>query len=103
MNWFDVQTDRGWACDCGDYTGGDAPVFLCVGEWIRNVRNPGSSRSKVSLEHYVCALAGGEGAPLTPEVVIASVHCNDAVELAAQVNALILAVEHRCALCQRSA
>mmetsp|Transcript_23393 Transcript_23393/g.58507 ORF Transcript_23393/g.58507 Transcript_23393/m.58507 type:complete len:493 (-) Transcript_23393:89-1567(-) len=48
--------------------GSSAPVFLCV---------------------------GGEGPPLTSNSVISSVHCNDAVELAQTVGALMIAVEHR--------
>jgi pimeloyl-ACP methyl ester carboxylesterase len=50
------------------YWSGDGPVFLCV---------------------------GGEGPPLTWQVLVASDHCNDMVELAPQVGALMLALEHR--------
>ena len=46
----------------------DAPIFLCV---------------------------GGEGPPLTFEVLIASDHCNDMTELAPKHGALMLALEHR--------
>jgi hypothetical protein len=38
---------------------------------------------------------GGEGPPLDASVLTASVHCNDAVELAASQHALLLALEHR--------
>lgn len=52
------------------YWNGDenAPIFLCV---------------------------GGEGPPLDRSVLVASVHCNDMVELAPQHGALMLALEHR--------
>jgi hypothetical protein len=46
----------------------DAPVFICV---------------------------GGEGPPLDGSAVVASVHCNDAVELAPSLGALVVALEHR--------
>lgn len=46
----------------------DAPVFLCV---------------------------GGEGPPLDESVLVASVHCNDMIELGARRGALLLALEHR--------
>ena len=48
--------------------GSNAPVFLCV---------------------------GGEGPPLDGSVVVASVHCNVAVEWLPATGALMLAVEHR--------
>ena len=47
---------------------GTGPVFLCV---------------------------GGEGPPLDASVLVASPHCNDMVELAPRVGALMLAIEHR--------
>ena len=46
----------------------DSPVFLCV---------------------------GGEGPPLDWKVLVSSVHCNDMTELASQVGALMVALEHR--------
>jgi len=48
--------------------GSSAPVFLCV---------------------------GGEGPPLDGSAVVASVHCNDAVELIVEMKALMFALEHR--------
>eukprot|EP00050_Salpingoeca_kvevrii_P011084 m.12573 g.12573 ORF g.12573 m.12573 type:complete len:498 (-) comp3244_c0_seq2:128-1621(-) len=48
--------------------GSDAPVFVCV---------------------------GGEGPPLDGSVVVASVHCNVAVELLPKTGALMVALEHR--------
>mmetsp|Transcript_5464 Transcript_5464/g.13044 ORF Transcript_5464/g.13044 Transcript_5464/m.13044 type:complete len:571 (-) Transcript_5464:204-1916(-) len=42
---------------------------------------------------FVCV--GGEGPPLDASSLVASPHCNDAVELAAVVGALLVAVEHR--------
>lgn len=42
---------------------------------------------------FLCV--GGEGPPLGPEALVASVHCNDAVELAPVVGALLVAAEHR--------
>jgi hypothetical protein len=46
----------------------DAPVFLCV---------------------------GGEGPPLDYMVLVASDHCNDMIELASKLGALMVALEHR--------
>ncbi|EDQ86489.1 uncharacterized protein MONBRDRAFT_28146 [Monosiga brevicollis MX1] len=48
--------------------GSDAPVYLCV---------------------------GGEGPPLDGSVVVASVHCNVAVELLPKTGAIMFALEHR--------
>ena len=48
--------------------GSDAPVFLCV---------------------------GGEGPPLDGSVVVASPHCNVAVEWLKETKAIMFAVEHR--------
>lgn len=48
--------------------GSDAPVFVCV---------------------------GGEGPPLDGSVVVASVHCNVAVEWLQETKALMVALEHR--------
>jgi serine protease 16 len=42
---------------------------------------------------FICV--GGEGPPLTPDVVIDSVHCTDMVELGAKQGALLVALEHR--------
>jgi serine protease 16 len=42
---------------------------------------------------FVCV--GGEGPPLDGSVVVASVHCNDAVELLPRFGALLVALEHR--------
>ena len=46
----------------------DSPVFMCV---------------------------GGEGPPIDYAILISSVHCNDMVELAPKVGALMVALEHR--------
>ena len=48
--------------------GSDAPIFLCV---------------------------GGEGPQLDGSVLVASPHCNNAVEWLPETKALMLAVEHR--------
>ena len=48
--------------------GSKSPVFLCV---------------------------GGEGPALEPTVVIGDVHCSDMIHLAAEVGAMVVAVEHR--------
>lgn len=45
--------------------------------------------------HPVFLCVGGEGPPLDANVLVRSVHCNDAVELAPIVGALLVAVEHR--------
>jgi len=42
---------------------------------------------------FVCV--GGEGPPFDATVLVASVHCNDAVELAPVAGALLIAIEHR--------
>jgi serine protease 16 len=42
---------------------------------------------------FLCV--GGEGPPLDWTVLVSSVHCNDMVELAGQVGALMVALEHR--------
>ena len=42
---------------------------------------------------FLCV--GGEGPPIDGSVVVQSEHCNDAVELAPEVGALLLALEHR--------
>jgi len=69
---FDDSNKRTWqqAYYVNDayYTGGDAPVFVCV---------------------------GGEGPPLDGSVVVSSVHCNVAVEWLNETGALMLALEHR--------
>ena len=51
-----------------EFFDGTGPVFFCV---------------------------GGEGPPLTKSVLVASDHCNDAVELAPSVGALLVSLEHR--------
>jgi len=68
---FDSSNTRTWqqAYFVNDtFFDGKGPVFLCV---------------------------GGEGPALDGSAVVSSVHCNDAVELMPQVNALMLALEHR--------
>ena len=42
---------------------------------------------------FLCV--GGEGPPLDGSVVVESIHCNDAVELAPKLGALVVALEHR--------
>jgi hypothetical protein len=71
LDHFDRQVTKTWqqrSFQNDTFFDGTGPVFLCV---------------------------GGEGPPLDASVLIASVHCNDMVELAPQVGALMLAVEHR--------
>lgn len=71
LDHFDRQVTKKWqqrSFQNDTFFDGTGPVFLCV---------------------------GGEGPPLDASVLIASVHCNDMVELAPQVGALMLAVEHR--------
>lgn len=73
LDHFSNSTDRTWSQafyvnDTFWVPGSDAPVFLCV---------------------------GGEGPPLDGSVVVASPHCNNAVEWLPETKALMLAVEHR--------
>ena len=73
LDHFSNSTDRPWSQafyvnDTFWVPGSDAPVFLCV---------------------------GGEGPPLDGSVVVASPHCNNAVEWLPETKALMLAVEHR--------
>ena len=70
---FDASDTKTWqqayyVNDTFFVPGSNAPVFLCV---------------------------GGEGPPLDGSVVVASVHCNVAVEWLPATGALMLAVEHR--------
>ena len=70
---FDASDTKTWqqayyVNDTFFVPGSSAPVFLCV---------------------------GGEGPPLDGSVVVASVHCNVAVEWLPATGALMLAVEHR--------
>ena len=70
---FDASNTRTWSQaffvnDTFWEPGSDAPVFLCV---------------------------GGEGPALSGSVVVASPHCNIAVEWLSETKALMLAVEHR--------
>jgi len=71
LDHFDRQIQDTWqqrSFQNDTFFDGTGPVFLCV---------------------------GGEGPPLDPSVLISSVHCNDMVELAPQVGALMVALEHR--------
>lgn len=68
---FDASERRAWSQRVfvrSTFFDGSGPVFLCV---------------------------GGEGPPLDASVLVASPHCNDAVELAPSVGALLVAAEHR--------
>ena len=71
LDHFDRQNTATWqqrSFQNATFFNGSGPVFLCV---------------------------GGEGPPLDATVLTNSVHCNDMVELAPKVGALMLAVEHR--------
>jgi hypothetical protein len=71
LDHFDRQENRIWqqrSFQNDTFFDGTGPVFICV---------------------------GGEGPPLDASVLISSVHCNDMVELAPQVGALMVALEHR--------
>lgn len=71
LDHYDRQVQATWqqrSFQNDTFFDGTGPVFLCV---------------------------GGEGPPLDPSVLISSVHCNDMVELAPQVGALMVALEHR--------
>mmetsp|Transcript_53378 Transcript_53378/g.68502 ORF Transcript_53378/g.68502 Transcript_53378/m.68502 type:complete len:507 (-) Transcript_53378:231-1751(-) len=71
LDHFDRQVTQKWqqrSFQNDTFFDGTGPVFICV---------------------------GGEGPPLDASVLIASVHCNDMVELAPQVGALMVALEHR--------
>ena len=71
LDHFDRQNKETWqqrSFQNATFFNGSGPVFLCV---------------------------GGEGPAMDASVLQASVHCNDMVELAPKVGALMLAVEHR--------
>ena len=71
LDHFDRQNTATWqqrSFQNATFFNGSGPVFLCV---------------------------GGEGPAMDASVLVASVHCNDMVELAPKVGALMLAVEHR--------
>eukprot|EP00613_Pedinella_sp_CCMP2098_P034599 CAMPEP_0171724882 /NCGR_PEP_ID=MMETSP0991-20121206/24643_1 /TAXON_ID=483369 /ORGANISM="non described non described, Strain CCMP2098" /LENGTH=504 /DNA_ID=CAMNT_0012317875 /DNA_START=26 /DNA_END=1540 /DNA_ORIENTATION=+ len=71
LDHYDRQISANWqqrSFQNSTFFNGSGPVFLCV---------------------------GGEGPALDASVLISSVHCNDMVELAPKVGALMLAVEHR--------
>lgn len=71
LDHFDRQERSTWqqrSFQNDTFFNGTGPVFLCV---------------------------GGEGPALDESVLVASVHCNDMVELAPKVGALMFAVEHR--------
>lgn len=71
LDHFDASERRTWTQRVfvrSTFFSGSGPVFVCV---------------------------GGEGPALDATVLVASPHCNDAVELAPSVGALLIAVEHR--------
>lgn len=71
LDHFDRQVTKTWqqrSFQNDTFFNGSGPVFICV---------------------------GGEGPALDASVLKASVHCNDMVELAPQVGALMVALEHR--------
>jgi len=80
-----------WFCDQQqDHFDADNKVRWCQRYFVNRTHWDGHGRRGPV---FLCV--GGEGPPLEADVVSQSVHCNDMVELAERLGAMMFAVEHR--------
>ena len=82
-----------------DHFDGANPATFAQRYWVNDTfwkAGPdGSADTAVAARSVAFLCVGGEGPPLDASVVVKSIHCNDAVELAPKLGALIVALEHR--------
>jgi hypothetical protein len=85
---------RGWRGAAPGRHRVSASACLCL-PWARLDAARVRARVHVPTRTNVCVCVAMLVRAFAPGSLVASVHCNDAVELAPQVGALLLAIEHR--------